>query len=61
VSEASEDGGTDNDEASLSAYGNAVDVIVRVPTLMGLAVGAFAAAVVWAWRRLSRRSAAAHS
>jgi hypothetical protein len=45
---------TRDDEQGLSAYGDAFDVVARVPTLAGAAVAAIAAALVWLWRRLMR-------
>jgi hypothetical protein len=41
-------------EAGLGEYGDAVDMAIKVPTLSGVLVTLFVAALVWAWRK-SRR------
>jgi hypothetical protein len=41
-----------DDNATLVAYGDAVDLAARVPTLMGAALATIAASVVWARKGL---------
>ena len=48
-------GAAADDDASLSAYGDAVDVVARVPTLTGAVVAAIAVGLVWTWQWALRR------
>jgi len=51
--------GTDNDEAAtrarLGAYGDVVDMAVKVPTLSGVQVALAAGTLVWMWDHFQRR------
>jgi hypothetical protein len=51
--------GTDNDEAAirarLGAYGDVVDMAVKVPTLSGVLVALAAGTFVWLWHHFGRR------
>jgi hypothetical protein len=47
---ASVEGHDADDNEGLSAYGDAVDLAARVPTLMGALVAGIAAGLVYAWR-----------
>jgi hypothetical protein len=52
--------GTDNDEAAtrarLGAYGDVVDMAVKVPTLSGVLVALAAGTFVWVWHHIGRRT-----
>jgi hypothetical protein len=41
-------------EAALGAYGDAVEMAVRVPTLTGVLFALVTITVVWAWRHARR-------
>jgi len=48
-----DEAGTD---ATLGAYGDAVDLAVKAPTLAGIIVALVSIALVWAWRHLRART-----
>jgi hypothetical protein len=42
-------------DTTLRAYGDAVDMAVKAPTLLGIIVALVGITVIWAWRRFQRR------
>jgi hypothetical protein len=40
-------------DTTLRAYGDAVDMAVKAPTLLGIIVALVGITVIWAWRRFS--------
>jgi hypothetical protein len=51
----------DSDDSELAAYGQAVDVVVHMPSLSGVIAAGAVAAIVWIWRQLRHGRAAALS
>jgi hypothetical protein len=52
------DTASDESDADLAAYGQAVDVAAHVPTLSGAIAAGVVAGLVWIWRQVRHRRAA---